>query len=259
MGPRAILLSGILVFTAGAAPTSAVSLANASAEEPDAAVPAVSFTLDFPGSRPSHYSIVVDSSGKATYSSGPSSAKPANAATAVKHGQESDSDSDSPPDSDAPADTEEPFHYDFTVSDATRARIFDLAERARYFESNLNYNKHNLANTGDKTLAYHDAGRNSHSTFNYTTNQPAQQLTALFQDISSTMEYGHRLTYQYQYQKLALDQEMKSLENASRQSNLEELQAIAPILKRIIADSSVINVTRARAERLLAKVGISPR
>jgi hypothetical protein len=32
-----------------------------------------------------------------------------------------------------------------------------------------------------------------------------------------------------------------------------EIQAIAPILQQIIADSSVMNVTRARAQRLLER------
>jgi hypothetical protein len=34
-----------------------------------------------------------------------------------------------------------------------------------------------------------------------------------------------------------------------------ELQAIAPILQHIVADTSVMNVSRARAQRLLARAG----
>ena len=80
-----------------------------------------------------------------------------------------------------------------------------------------------------------------------------QQLTALFQNISATLEFGHRLEYLHHYQKLALDEDMKRMEEMARQNSLAELQALAPILKEIVADQSVINVTRARAERLLAQ------
>jgi hypothetical protein len=141
------------------------------------------------------------------------------------------------------------------VTDKTRARVFELAAKAHYFEKNLDYGKHNIANTGAKTLAYHDGQRNSSSTFNYTSNQPAQELTTLFQNLSATLEAGHRLAYLYQYQKLALDQELKRAEEMSKSGELTEVQAISPILKRIFADTSVMNVSRARAQRLLAAAG----
>ena len=174
----------------------------------------ITFTLDFPGSIPDHYSITVDSSGHASYISG------------GKRNADSDSDD---------------FHYDFTISDWNRARIFDLASRARYFAGDINYAKR-VASTGTKTLSYKDDERSTHTTYNYTTNQPVQHLTTIFQNISTTLEF-------------ALDEELKRMEEAAQQSSLEEIQAVAPILKQILADSSVINVTRARAEHLLAKTG----
>ena len=189
----------------------------------------ITFTFDFPGSVPDHYSITVDSSGHASYISG------------GKKGADSDSD--------------EPFHYDFTISDSNRARIFDLAARARYFAGDVNYAKHAVASTGTKTISYKDAQRNTQATYNYTTNQAVQQLTTIFQNISATLEFGQRLQFEHKYQKLALDEELKRMEEAAKQNGLEEVQAVAPILKQIFADSSVINVTRARAQRLLAKAG----
>lgn len=204
------------------------------------AIPTISFTFDFPQSSPDHYSLVVDSSGRATYVSGQE--KPS-------------APTDGGDDSSSSAVSDEPFRYEFQLSEATRARMFDLAARARYFDGDLNYTKHAIASTGKKTLAYKDGQRSTSATYNYTTNVPVQQLTALFQDISATLEFGHRLEYLHHYQKLALDEEMKRMESMARDNSLAEIQAVAPILKQIIADRSVVNVTRARAERLLAQVG----
>jgi len=220
--------------------------------------PTVGFTLDFPGSIPGRYSITVASSGKASYTSGPSSASGpsgANASSSATTKTSASDDSDDPSsDSEtvSNAASQETFHYEFTVSEGTRRRIFDLAERAHYFDGNLDYNKHKLANTGSKTLTYQDGRVNHHSTYNYTTNQPAQQLTVLFQNMSATLEFGRRLSDDYRHQKLALEQELKRMEEMAKGNNLEELQAVSPILKQILSDKSVINVTRARAERLLA-------
>lgn len=187
----------------------------------------ITFTLDFPGSVPDHYSITVNSSGHVSYTSG----------------------------SKKNADSDEPFHYEFTLSHSTRSRIFDLAARARYFAGDINYSKHAIASTGAKTLSYKDAQRSTQATYNYTTNQPVQQLTTIFQNISATLEFVQRLQFEHKYQKLALEEELKRMEDAARQNTLEEVQAAAPILKQILADSSVMNVTRARAQRLLAKAG----
>ena len=220
-GPKLALLLCFLV-----ASRFAVAQTNAPdpAASPDTAT--VTFTFDFPGAVPDHYSLVVASSGQATYSSGKKS------------------------DSDSGDDT--PFRCQFTVSEPNRARIFNLAAHAGYFADKLDFSKHRIANTGTKTLAYYDAHRSTQASYNYTENEPTQQLTALFQNISATLEYARRLQYQYQYQKLALDEELKHMEASAKQNTLDELQAAAPILKRIAADASVMNVTRARAQRLLA-------
>lgn len=196
---------------------------------------AVIFTLDFPQSTPSHYSIQVDSLGKANYTSEETQASP---------GPDQNSDAS-------------PYHYEFSVSPETRERIFDLAARAKYFSGNVDSGKRNLANTGTKTLAYKDLHRTTEAKFNYSTNPAVQQLTTLFQNLGSTLEFGERLDYAYRYQKLALDEQLKSMTDAARQNNLLEIQAVAPILKKIIADHTVMNVTRARAERLLAQSSVA--
>jgi hypothetical protein len=186
----------------------------------------VTFTLDFPGSQPDHYVILADSSGHATY----------------------DSSGKISPD----VEGSEPFHLEFSLPAATQARIFDLAKRAHYFEGKIDSAKKNVASTGVKTLAYKDGDRTSQATYNYSPNQAVQQLTELFQNLSATLEFGRRLTYFHQYQKLALDEELKRMEEMAKDNSLGDLSAIAPILQKIAEDNTVINVDRARAQRLLA-------
>ncbi len=185
----------------------------------------VTFTLDFPASQPGHYSLQVQSDGKARY----------------------DSSSRISPDS----DDIDRFDYEFIISSATQEKIFDLSAKAGYFQRDLDSHRKNMAFTGQKTFSYKDEHRTGESTFNYTPNVPAQDLTTVFQGLSATLELGHRLEYSLRYQKLALAEELKRTEESARLSPPVELQAIAPILHQIVADSSVMNVTRARAQRLL--------
>jgi hypothetical protein len=191
--------------------------------------PTVSFTIDFPGSNPSHYEIVVGNDGQGTYSS---------------NGQ-----------LDEHSEAADPAPLQLTISENVRKQIFDLAGRAHYFSGKVDSGRKNIANTGAKTLAYKDATHDSRATYNYSEAVPVQQLTSIFEGLSTTLEFGRRLGYFHKYEKLALDDELKRMEELQRENTLTDVQAITSVLKAIADDSSVMNVSRARALRLLATSG----
>jgi hypothetical protein len=187
--------------------------------------PVVSFTLDFPKSQPEHYSIRVPSEGLAHYQS-----------TGRISRNSDDTDS---------------FEFDFSLSQEMREKMFRLAADAGHFQHELDSHQKNLAFTGKKTLSYKDARRTGEATFNYSANPAARELTELFQTLSTTLEFGHRLDYDHRYQKLALNEELQRMQEMAQGKTLVEVAAIQPILERIVADHSVINVARARAQQLL--------
>lgn len=217
---RPLLLSSLIfcaAFACAQAPPNA-------ATSPDPAV--VTFTLDFPQSLPEHYSIRIPSAGTAHYESSGRLA--------------------------ADSDVTDNFDYDFSISNELRSRIFALTAKASYFQKDLDAHHKNIAFTGKKTLQYTDASHTDESTYNYSANQAVQELTSLFQNLSATLEFGHRLDYYRRYQKLALEEELKRMQEMARDNTLIEVQTIQPILEQIVADQAVINVTRARAQRLMA-------
>jgi hypothetical protein len=190
----------------------------------------VTFSLDFPHSEPEHYSIRIVSQGPSHYES---------------NGRIST-------DSDGGSDVTDNFDFDFTLSAETQARIFALAAKARYFQRDLDAHRKGVAFTGKKALSYKDAQRAGESSFNYSSDPAAQELTTLFQNLSATLEFGHRLDYDRRYQKLALVQELKRMQEMVHENLLAEVGAIRPILEQIVGDPSLVNVARARAQQLLA-------
>ena len=223
--PRSLYLLCVFFFSA----LTFSALANAESPVPPAArtdASVATFTLDFPASQPQRYSIRVPADGPAHYQS-----------TGRISADSDDTDS---------------FDFDFALSAETRSRIFALAAKAGYFQKDLDAHRKGLAFTGTKTLTYKDAHRAGESSYIYSSNIAVQELTSLFQNLSATLEFGHRLDYDHRYQKLALDQELKRMQETS---DLVEVTAIQPILEEIIADQSVVNVARARAQRLLAAPG----
>jgi hypothetical protein len=199
------------------------------AADSDPPGPSVRFSLDFPGSNPSHYEIVIANDGKGSYTS---------------NGKFDDK-----------SDAAGPEPLQFAMSENIRAQIFDLAKRAHYFTGKVDSGRKNIANTGAKTLGYKDASHNSQATYNYSPLEPVERLTSIFENLSTTMEFGRRLVYLHKYEKLALDDELKRMEELQREGGLGDVEAIAPVLKEISNDSSVMNVSRARALRLLGSTG----
>ena len=193
--------------------------------------PIVSFSLELAGAVPPYYSISVESTGNAAYRSSP-----------------------------VPGDIEgDPYITKFVVSQAARTRIFELTKKLHYFKGDYAYRKGRLANTGAKTLYYTDAKTNNSTTYNYSSNQDVQELTKLFQGISTTLEFGRRLQYYYDHQKLGLDDELKRMDQMAEEGQLDELQAVAPILQKIADDPQVMHIDKQHAQRLLQLGSAGPR
>jgi hypothetical protein len=203
-----------------------IALSCSAAAQSPSGPATVSFSLDLPSANPSHYEITVAQDGRGSYSSN------------GQLNQES-----------APAD---PAPLPFTLSETVSKQIFDLAQRAHYFKGKVDSGNKKLANTGAKVLSYKSDSENSQAAYNYSPVETVQQLTAIFENLSTALECGRRLVYIHKYQKLALDDELKRMEGMREEGYLGDTQAIAPILTGIVDDTAVMNVSRARALRLLA-------
>jgi hypothetical protein len=194
----------------------------------------VTFTFNWPSVEPHRYIISVDAGGDATYQSW----------TADSAAGQSSAD--------------EPYMLKFTVSTATRDRIFVLARQLKYFNGDFDYHKHRVAFTGDKTLAYADPDKNYLTRYNWSENSGVGELTALFQGISTTIEAGRHLKRLHRFDRLGLEEELKSLEQLAVEHRATEVQAIAPILEQLAEDPAVLNIARQRARHLLQIAGPPP-
>ena len=201
------------------------------------AAPTVRFALDFPASDPMHYEISLLADGHGSYSS------------------KSRSGTDAGLSSDPAHDATELYQTEFTASPSTAARIFDLARQANYFEGALASKNKHMAFMGDKTLSYQAPGKTTHATYNYSSLPEVQQLTEIFQGLAASLEFGRRLDHDLRYQKLALEDELKRMEDMVSEGHLQELLPVAPVLQKIVDDPAIIKVSRSRAQRLLAKAG----
>lgn len=149
---------------------------------------------------------------------------------------------------------------DFTMSDANRQKIFDLAKKADYFQGNFETKQKNIAHTGQKTLEYHGRQGGEHpgttsAIYNYSPDSSITELTRIFQAIATTIDFGRKLTFDYRFNKLGIDARLHSLQDMQASHYVEELQAIEPILQKIAADPNMMHINRVAARQILKSIG----
>jgi hypothetical protein len=205
-----------------------VSLASAQpAAAPAAVQPAVTFDFDWSQGIPwQAYSITVQADGSTHFQGTPA------------------------PDTATGGDTDL-FQQDFTMSEANRSKIFDLAKKLNYFQSDFDSHLKHIAQTGSKTLEYMSATPHGSTTYNWSQNADVQELTRLFLAIANTLDYGRKLSFQYRFDKLGMEARLKQLEDMRADHHVEELNAIAPILHKIADDPDMMHISRQAAQQLL--------
>ena len=151
-------------------------------------------------------------------------------------------------------ETDPDFTLEFTMSAATRDKIFRDAKEANYFHGDFTFKKHAVSSTGKKTLTYANQSRHFETTYDYSENKAIEEITNIFQGVSNTIEHGRKLQYLRRFDRLGLEEELKGMESLAENGYLAEVQLIAPTLESIANDPAILNIARQRARRLLAKV-----
>jgi hypothetical protein len=198
----------------------------------NSALPTITFDRVWEGYKPQNFNITVQATGPAKYIS-------RNPFT--------------PPDQTDQTGADPDYLLNFTVSARNAEKLFRDAKEANYFNGDFTFKKHAVATTGKKTLTYLDPIRHFETAYDYSENRAIQEITDIFVGISATIEHGRKLQFVHRFDKLGLEDELKGMESALENHNLAELQIIAPTLQSIADDTTVLNIARQRAKRLLAK------
>lgn len=188
--------------------------------------PTIKFDRDWPDYTPQTVSITVTPDGHAKYVSH-TSAKP--------------------------PDEADDYQTEFDLSAMCAGKLFHDAADANFFAGDFAFKKHAIASTGKKTLTYSGPDHHGSAVYDYSENKAIAEITNILVGVSATVEAGRKLKFKYKFDKLGLEDELKSMESAAQNHNLVELHLIAPLLETIAADTSVLNIARQRAKRLVAK------
>ena len=181
-----------------------------------AQVPSITYTREFRGSQPPYFSIKIAKSGDLTYKESPTDNQPVTA----------------------------------RMQAAAVSALFEMAGKLDDFRSPLESGL-KVANTGKKTFRYDDGnGKVSEATFNYSTNQTAQQLLEKFEHIGETERAYLDLERTSKFDKLGVNDSLAEVESLWLRKQLAAPSQFIPLLNQVASHQSYMHLARDRAARL---------
>jgi hypothetical protein len=189
------------------------------------------YSFEHPQLQPSRYTITIDENGMGHFASQPGPI---------------DLDSS---DGVVPA----PVDRDIRLDDSLRAGLFSYARAHSYFGARCDKNNAGLAFTGNKTLTYTGADGHGTCAFVWATDPVLQRLADELNAVAFTIEIGRRLDVEVRHDRLGLDSELASLQDAIKDQRASDLPNIATELQAIAGDQDVMDRARKRAIALLSR------
>lgn len=214
-----LLLSAVAVPTLASAPTSA----------------RIVYTFKHPQLQPAQYTITIEESGAGHFVS--------------QTGQ-------------APVDYSDgvypaPVDREIRLDNALRDDLFRYAHSHAFFAGHCDRGQSGLAFTGNKTLSYNGPDGQGSCSFVWAADPALQRLSDQLGAVAYTIEVGRRLDVEVQHDRLGLDAELESLQDAVKDQRAWDLPNIADQLQSIASDEEVMDRARKRAQDLLSHCEIA--
>jgi hypothetical protein len=187
------------------------------------------FTFDHPQLQPARYTITIDETGAGRFTSQPG---PADATDGVY-----------------PTPQDRPILLD----DSLRADLFTYARSHSFFAIHCAAAQTNLAFTGNKTLAYTGPDGNGSCSFVWAGDPALERIADRLGAVAFTIEEGRRLDVEVHHDRLGLDAELATLQDAVKDHRASDLPNIADQLRTIAGNQQVMDRARKRALTLLAQ------
>jgi hypothetical protein len=184
----------------------------------------LTFTKEFPGSKPAYTFVSVSKGGDLLYKEQPNDDQPVKAQL-------------------PPNDTNS---------------LFGLASKLNFFNDKLDSGL-KVANTGKKTFRYDDGqGKISEAVFNYSTSPLAQQLLSRFENIAATERAYIMLDETSRFDKLGVNDALAQVEELWLHKQLAAPLQFIPLLNKIASHQSYMHLARERAARLRSEFQAEP-
>jgi hypothetical protein len=133
-------------------------------------------------------------------------------------------------------------------------KMFDLADSLHDFQGvDLDVHRR-IADLGQKTFVYKKGAEVHEVNFNYTLNNPAQQLLAIFEGLQRQELDLSDMKRVMRYDHLGIDDVIVRVQGDVKNKLIPEPDALLPVLDQIAGDSELMDMARQRARAIAEQI-----
>lgn len=152
-----------------------------------------------------------------------------------------------------------PIDRPIQLDPALTGDLFRYARGHSFFATHCSNDHDKLAFTGNKSLAYSGPDGQGSCSFVWAADPALQRLSDELGAVAFTIQIGQRLDVEVRHDRLGLDAELATLQDAVKDHRAGDLPNIAEQLQAIAGDQDVMNRARKRAEALLSSCEEQPK
>lgn len=149
---------------------------------------------------------------------------------------------------------ESPNPQPLNVGSELAQKVFRLAAQLHDFQGVQLEARRRIANLGQKTLRYDKGSESYEATFNYTENEPANQLLNIFEGIAREEGDISDLQRTMRYDRLGVNDVLTQVQSDYKQKLLPEPNQLLPALDAIAKNDQIINIARDKARNLAGQI-----
>ena len=153
----------------------------------------------------------------------------------------------------------EPVTVDFQLKPHTLQHLLEMFMQADFLNRDKNFvSSRRVADTGTRTIRLVSGPQSREVVFRHTGDKTLRKIVTFFDHLSAQERFLLDMKLTLKYDRLGVPRKLDLLEGSLRRKTIVDPQRFSPILKRISQDTSLMNLARKMARRLLRQIDRHP-
>lgn len=153
----------------------------------------------------------------------------------------------------------EPVEVDFQLKRHTLRHLLEMFAQADFLNRDKNFvSSRRVADTGTRTIRLVSGPQEREVVLRHTDNKTFRKIVTFFDHLSAQERFLLDLKLTLKHDRLGIPRKLDQLRGFLDRKTIVDPQRFSPILKRISQDTSLMNLARKTARKLLRQIGRYP-
>ena len=142
-----------------------------------------------------------------------------------------------------------------TLRASAMENLRGLFEKADFLNESKDFvSQRKVADMGSKTVRFGTGSKQREVVYNYTEDRTLQEITTFFENLCQQERSLFEMDLALKYDRLGIPKKLDELDSNLNAKRIVAPERFAPVLEKIYADQTLMNLARKEAKKLLARI-----